>query len=198
MAPFGFTPKARHNRGVALRSTYRLDGWVMGPVDKEGWGLSYVFAQPSVLAAAATDLAGIGSAINQATAAVAAPTTGLAAAAADEVSTALATLFGAYGQQFQAISAQVAAFHNEFTQRLAAAANAFVNAEATNTSALVQEATAGLFKPTSPRCYRQCSTKIRRSSWAAPGHRYPRRVMSTPSRPCSSTPSSRIRSSKRW
>lgn len=103
MAPFGFTPKARHNRGVALRSTYRLDGWVMGPVDKEGWGLSYVFAQPSVLAAAATDLAGIGSAINQATAAVAAPTTGLAAAAADEVSTALATLFGAYGQQFQAI-----------------------------------------------------------------------------------------------
>lgn len=114
MAPFGFTPKARHNRGVALRSTYRLDGWVMGPVDKEGWGLSYVFAQPSVLAAAATDLAGIGSAINQATAAVAAPTTGLAAAAADEVSTALATLFGAYGQQFQAISAQVAAFHNEF------------------------------------------------------------------------------------
>lgn len=150
MAPFGFTPKARHNRGVALRSTYRLDGWVMGPVDKEGWGLSYVFAQPSVLAAAATDLAGIGSAINQATAAVAAPTTGLAAAAADEVSTALATLFGAYGQQFQAISAQVAAFHNEFTQRLAAAANAFVNAEATNTSALVQEATAGLFKPTSP------------------------------------------------
>lgn len=150
MAPFGFTPKARHNRGVALRSTYRLDGWVMGPVDKEGWGLSYVFAQPSVLAAAATDLAGIGSAINQATAAVAAPTTGLAAAAADEVSTALATLFGAYGQQFQAISAQVAAFHNEFTQRLAAATNAFVNAEATNTSALVQEATAGLFKPTSP------------------------------------------------
>ncbi|WP_023643011.1 PE family protein, partial [Mycobacterium tuberculosis] len=83
--------------------------------------MSYVFAQPSVLAAAATDLAGIGSAINQATAAVAAPTTGLAAAAADEVSTALATLFGAYGQQFQAISAQVAAFHNEFTQRLAAA-----------------------------------------------------------------------------
>ncbi|WP_235632593.1 PE family protein, partial [Mycobacterium tuberculosis] len=70
--------------------------------------MSYVFAQPSVLAAAATDLAGIGSAINQATAAVAAPTTGLAAAAADEVSTALATLFGAYGQQFQAISAQVA------------------------------------------------------------------------------------------
>ncbi|MFV4197401.1 PE family protein, partial [Mycobacterium tuberculosis] len=30
-------------------------------------------------------------------------------------STALATLFGAYGQQFQAISAQVAAFHNEFS-----------------------------------------------------------------------------------
>lgn len=198
MAPFGFTPKARHNRGVALRSTYRLDGWVMGPVDKEGWGLSYVFAQPSVLAAAATDLAGIGSAINQATAAVAAPTTGLAAAAADEVSTALATLFGAYGQQFQAISAQVAAFHNEFTQRLAAAANAFVNAEATNTSALVQEATAGLFKPTSPPVLPPMFNQNTAIIMAAPGHRYPRRVMSTPSRPCSSTPSSRIRSSKRW
>ncbi|WP_119184907.1 PE family protein [Mycobacterium decipiens] len=112
--------------------------------------MSYVFAQPPVLAAAATELAGIGSAVSAATAAAAAPTTGLVAAAADEVSTAIANLFGALGQEYQAISAQLAAFHNEFTQRLAAAAYAFVYTEATNTSALVQGATAGLFTPTSP------------------------------------------------
>ncbi|AIH46685.1 PE family protein, partial [Mycobacterium tuberculosis] len=48
--------------------------------------MSFVIANPEMLAAAATDLAGIRSAISAATAAAAAPTIQVAAAGADEVS----------------------------------------------------------------------------------------------------------------
>ncbi|VBA34720.1 PE-PGRS family protein PE_PGRS16 [Mycobacterium innocens] len=54
-----------------------------------------VFAAPDVVAAAATDLAGIEPAIRAANSAAAAPTTGLLPAAADEVSAAITALFGA-------------------------------------------------------------------------------------------------------
>src|SRR5258707_7428233 len=50
--------------------------------------MSYVVAVPELLSAAATDVAGIGSALNSANAAAALPTTQLLAAAADEVSAA--------------------------------------------------------------------------------------------------------------
>jgi hypothetical protein len=103
-----------------------------------------------MLAAAATELAGIGSAISEATAAAAGPTTGIMTAAADEVSAAIAQLFGAYGQEYQAISTQLASFHNELTQLLTATANTYINAEAINTATLLQGATAGLYTPTSP------------------------------------------------
>lgn len=108
------------------------------------------FAEPSLLAAAAADLAKIGSVVGDATAAAAAPTTGLLAAATDEVSTSIAKLFGAFGLEFQAVSTQLAAFHSQFVQNLSAAANAYINAETRNAAALVQEATAGLYTPTSP------------------------------------------------
>ncbi|BBX75420.1 PE-PPE domain-containing protein [Mycobacterium shinjukuense] len=110
--------------------------------------MTFTFAQPSLMAAAAAEFAGIGSAVSEATAAAAAPTTSLLAAAADEVSVAIANVFGAYGQQYQAISAQLAAFHNQFVQNLTAAANAYINAEASNAAALVQGAAGGLLAPT--------------------------------------------------
>lgn len=109
--------------------------------------MSYVIAQPPALAAAATELAGIGSAISEATAAAAAPTTAIATAAADEVSTAIAQLFGELGQEYQAISTQIAAFHNEFTQRLVAAANAFFSAESISAARLVNDAISVLNPP---------------------------------------------------
>ncbi|QNI05184.1 PE-PPE domain-containing protein [Mycobacterium kubicae] len=112
--------------------------------------MSYLTAEPLILATAATDLAGIGSAISEAAAAAASPTTGLLPAAADEVSAAIAKLFGAFGQEYQAVNAQISAFHNEFQQRLIAAANAYANAEATSAAALVQQAIAGLPTPASP------------------------------------------------
>lgn len=43
MVLFGFILKVRYNCGVVLCLMYWFDGWVMGFVDKEGWGLLYVF-----------------------------------------------------------------------------------------------------------------------------------------------------------
>jgi hypothetical protein len=76
----------------------------------------------------------IGSAISTASWNAAGPTTGLLPAAEDDVSAAIAKLFGAYGQEYQAVVSQAAAFHNEFTQTLAAAGNAYLEAEAANSA----------------------------------------------------------------
>lgn len=97
--------------------------------------MSFVIADPQMLIAAATDLAEVGSAVVAANAA-AVPTTGLAAAAADEVSTAIAAMFGGYGQEYRAVSARVAAYHSRFVQALAASAGSFASAEAANISVL--------------------------------------------------------------
>lgn len=60
--------------------------------------MSFVIAAPEALVAVASDLAGIGSALAEANAAALAPTTALLAAGADEVSAAIAALFGAHGR----------------------------------------------------------------------------------------------------
>ncbi|GAB7146115.1 hypothetical protein LRC484719_47240 [Mycobacterium riyadhense] len=57
--------------------------------------MSFVIATPESVAAAATDLASIGSSLSAATQAAAAPTMGIVSAGADEVSVAIAALFGA-------------------------------------------------------------------------------------------------------
>jgi hypothetical protein len=75
--------------------------------------MSFVSAAPEFVSAAATDLANISSAISEGNAAAAFPTTSVAAAAADEVSAAIAALFSTHGQGFQALSAQAASFHQE-------------------------------------------------------------------------------------
>src|SRR5882757_161850 len=98
--------------------------------------MSYVLAAPDALAAAATDVNGIASALSEANAAAAGRTSGLLAAAEDEVSQAIAQLFGAYGQEYQQVLKQAAAFHNEFTQALAAASSAYSQAEAANVTLL--------------------------------------------------------------
>ncbi|WP_152375011.1 PE family protein, partial [Mycobacterium tuberculosis] len=82
--------------------------------------MSWVMVSPELVVAAAADLAGIGSAISSANAAAAVNTTGLLTAGADEVSTAIAALFGAQGQAYQAASAQAAAFYAQFVPEAAA------------------------------------------------------------------------------
>jgi hypothetical protein len=103
--------------------------------------MSFVIAAPEVVTAAAGNLAGIGSTLGEATAAAAAPTTGVAAAAADEVSIALSEIFGTYGRQFQALSAQASAFHNEFVSLLNGGAAAYLSAEAANAGQTLANAT---------------------------------------------------------
>jgi PE-PPE domain/PE family len=95
---------------------------------------SYVTTEPQIMSAVATDVEGIGSAISAANAAAVGPTSGLLAPAADEVSAAITNLFGAYSRDYHAVVKQAAAFHNEFTQALAAAGNAYANAEGANTA----------------------------------------------------------------
>jgi len=51
------------------------------------------------------------------------------AAAEDEVSTAIAALFSSHGESFQVLSAQAAAFHDQFVQNLSAGAQSYVSAE---------------------------------------------------------------------
>jgi len=101
--------------------------------------MSYLVTAPEMLASTAADVEGIGSAISTASASAAGPTTVLSAAAEDEVSAAIANLFGRYGQEYQAAVTQAAAFHYQFTQTLAAAASAYAQAEADD-AALVSNA----------------------------------------------------------
>ncbi|MGA7050076.1 MAG: PE family protein, partial [Mycobacterium sp.] len=96
--------------------------------------MSFV-AVPEVLGTAATDLAHIGSTLDVANAAAAARTTAVFAAAGDEVSVAIAALFSAHGQGFQALTAQAAAFHDRFVQALTTGTGSYVSAEAANVRA---------------------------------------------------------------
>lgn len=94
--------------------------------------MSYLLTAPETLAAAATDVDGIAAAIHAANAAAAGRTSGLLAAADDEVSAAIADLFSTYGAEYQAVVKQVAVFQSDFTRALSSAANAYTQAEALN------------------------------------------------------------------
>nr|WP_240355545.1 PE family protein [Mycobacterium bourgelatii] len=97
---------------------------------------SYVIALPQVLAAAAEDLTGIGSAVTAANATAANSTTSLAVAAGDEVSAAISALFGSYALEYQAVSGQVAQFHEQFVRAVASGGLMYSTAEATNAGVL--------------------------------------------------------------
>jgi hypothetical protein len=94
--------------------------------------MSFLIAQPELLQAAVQNLAGIRSALSEASAAAAGSTTGVVAAAQDEVSGAVAALFDAFGQEYQAISAQAQAFHADFVNLMNAGAGAYLGTEAAN------------------------------------------------------------------
>jgi len=94
--------------------------------------MSFVSVVPDAVSQAASILAGIGSELRAATTATAAPTTGIVAAAQDEVSIAVAELFGDFGQEFQTLSAQAQAFHHQFVGALTAGMDQYLSAEAAN------------------------------------------------------------------
>src|ERR1700761_9094232 len=98
--------------------------------------MTYVVASPELLTAAAENLAGIHTRISAVNAAAASSTTNMAAAAAGEISTRIAALFGVHAQEYQAISAQAAVFHDQFLRTLNAGAVAYSGAEAANATPL--------------------------------------------------------------
>ncbi|PHP11856.1 PE PGRS family protein, partial [Mycobacterium tuberculosis variant bovis] len=97
--------------------------------------MSFVNVAPQLVSTAAADAARIGSAINTANTAAAA-TTQVLVAAQDEVSTAIAALFGSHGQHYQAISAQVAAYQERFVLALSQAGSTYAVAEAASATPL--------------------------------------------------------------
>src|ERR1700739_898899 len=98
--------------------------------------MSFVIASADALVSASRDLSGIGSAVRSANLAAAPSTTSVMAAASDEVSGAIAAVFGAHGRQFQELSARVAAFHDEFVGSLSGGGLRYAGTEAANVSPL--------------------------------------------------------------
>src|SRR3984885_4770790 len=94
--------------------------------------MSFVTTQPEALSSAATALGGIGSSLSAQNAAVAAPTTGVVPAAADEVSALTAAQFAAHAQLYQAVAAQAAAIHEQFVNTLGTSAGSYAATEAAN------------------------------------------------------------------
>lgn len=102
--------------------------------------MSSLSIAPDIVSAASENLQNLGSELRRASAAAASQTTAVAAPAADEVSAAITSVFGAHGQQFQALSARAAAFHDEFVNLLSGGAAQYVSTEAAN----VQQALANI------------------------------------------------------
>jgi len=94
--------------------------------------LSFVTAQPELLATTAVNLEGLGSALAAQNAASAGPTTGIVPAAADAVSALTAAQFVTHAQMYQAASAQAAAIHEMFVNTLGISAGSYAATEAAN------------------------------------------------------------------
>ncbi len=94
--------------------------------------MSFVSVTPELVQAAAQDLAGLRSSLAAAAATAAGPTTGIMAAASDEVSIAVAATFGDAGRAFHAMATQAQAFHAEFISLMNIGAAAYANAEVAN------------------------------------------------------------------
>jgi PE family protein len=94
--------------------------------------MSFVSTQPEDLTAAAGNLRDIGSAVTAQSAAVAAPTTGVMPAAADEVSALTAVQFAAHAQMYQAVGAQAAVIRDMFVSTLGNSAASYAATEAAN------------------------------------------------------------------
>jgi hypothetical protein len=94
--------------------------------------MAYVSTAPAAIAAAATQLEGIGNSFSAESAAAAAPTTALAPAASDEVSALQAGVFSTYGQLYQTVSAEALAIHQQFVSLLQSSSSSYSDTEAAN------------------------------------------------------------------
>jgi len=97
--------------------------------------MPFVTIKPEALTYAAGKLQTLGSSIAAESAAVAAPTTEVVPAAADEVSALQAAIFGAYGNLYQSVNAQATAIHELFVHTLGASAGSYAATESANSGA---------------------------------------------------------------
>jgi hypothetical protein len=94
--------------------------------------MAYVSTVPAAIAAAATQLEGIGNSFSAESSAAAGPTTALAPAGSDEVSALQAGVFSTYGQLYQTVSAQALAIHQQFVNTLQSSSGSYTDAETAN------------------------------------------------------------------
>jgi PE family/PPE-SVP subfamily C-terminal region len=94
--------------------------------------MAYVSTAPAAIAAAASQLEGIGNSFSAESAAAAAPTTAIAPAASDEVSALQAGAFSTYGQLYQTVSADAQAIHQQFVNLLQSSSNSYQETENAN------------------------------------------------------------------
>jgi PE family/PPE-SVP subfamily C-terminal region len=97
--------------------------------------MSFVTTRPEALDYAAGKLEGIGTSLAAQNASAAASTTGVAPAAADEVSALQATQFSAYGNLYQQVSAEATAINQAFVQMLGLSGDSYGTTEAANSAA---------------------------------------------------------------
>jgi len=98
--------------------------------------MSDLVAAPDALASAATNLERIRAALSAANGAAAAPTTGVVASAADDISVAVASFLSGHAQQYQALSERIGDFHQQIAQLLNSNAGSYAAAEAANAKPL--------------------------------------------------------------
>lgn len=98
--------------------------------------MSYVNVAAPHVAAAASDLANIGSSIGSANSAAAVPTSNVLPPGADEVSAGIASLFSAHSQAYQTLSAQAAQFHQRFVHLMRGGASEYSLTEDANATPL--------------------------------------------------------------
>ena len=94
--------------------------------------MSFVTTRPEALMAVASMLEALGSSMDAQNAAAAAPTTSIAPAAADEVSTLQAAQFSAYGAWYQQVSTQASAIHQTLVKNLNTSAASYGETETAN------------------------------------------------------------------
>jgi hypothetical protein len=94
--------------------------------------MAYVSTAPAAIAAAASQLEGIGNSFAAESSAAAAPTTAVAPAGADAVSALQAGVFATYGQLYQTVSAEAQAIHQQFVSLLQSSSSSYSDTEAAN------------------------------------------------------------------
>ena len=98
--------------------------------------MSFLIAQPEILAVAADELHTINAAVGSGSSAAAGPTTGAVPAAADVVSLLTAAQFASHARLFHEISAEAAAVRAQLATTLGVSAGSYAATETANITAV--------------------------------------------------------------